>query len=125
MQRRKQADWGRIVRLYRGIRDASGVAHIYVIEPDKPWRLLDPRTDLFRDCMTGLDWGYSGSAPAQCALAILAVALGDDLRAVLYHKGFAFRIIEHLPRHLAWEINEAEVVAIVANIESDVLVVSN
>jgi hypothetical protein len=113
------------VKLYRGIRDASGVAHIYVIEPDKPWRLLDPRTDLFRDCMTGLDWGYSGSAPAQCALAILADALGDDLRAVLYHKGFAFCTIERLPRHLPWEINEKDIVAMVANIDSDMTVITN
>jgi hypothetical protein len=75
--------------------------------------------------MTGLDWGYSGNAPAQCALAILADTLNNDLRAVLFHKGFSARVIEHLPRHLSWEMNEAEVVAIVANIEAYVPILTN
>ena len=79
------------MKLYRGVRDANGVARVYVFEPEKPARLLNPRTDLFRDCMTGLDWGYAGNAPAQCALAILADALNNDLRAVLFHKGFCAR----------------------------------
>jgi len=106
------------MKLYRGVRDAKGVARVYVIEPDKPARLLNPRTDLFRDCMTGLDWGYAGNAPAQCALAILADALNNDLRAVLFHKGFCARSIEHLPRHLPWELTQAQAVAMVQEIES-------
>jgi hypothetical protein len=105
------------MKVYRGIRHGNGVARVYVGEPDKPDRLLDPRTDLFIHCLTGLDWGYSGPAPSQCALAILADALDDELRAILVHAGFCFYVIAALPRHLCWQLSAAEVRLLVEDIE--------
>jgi hypothetical protein len=105
------------MKVYMGIRSADGLAHVEVEEPNKPNRLLAPRTDLFRHCATGLDWGYSGGGPKQCALAILADALGDDLRAVLLHGGFHFYVVAALPRHLPWHLAERQVIAIVEEIE--------
>ena len=110
------------MKVYKGTRDADGTAHVQVAEPDKPDRPLAPRTDLFKHCATGLDWGYLGNGPAQCALAVLADALGDDLRAVRVHRGFHFYIITALPRHLAWQLTAAEVIAIVEEIEQNAFV---
>jgi hypothetical protein len=95
---------------------------VLVAEPDKPDRLLPPRTDLFKRCATGLDWGYAGNGPAQCALALLADALRDDLRAVRVHWGFHFYVIAALPRHLQWQLTQEQVVASVQKIEENALV---
>ena len=106
-------------KVYKGIRGADGVAHVYVSEAGRPDRLLAPRTDLFMLFSTGLDWGYYGNGPAQCALAILADALGDDLRAVRVHNGFHASMIANLPRHLAWQLTQEQVIEIVKDIESN------
>jgi len=106
------------MKVYKGIRGADGAADVLVEEPNRPDRLLAPRTDLFKRCATGPDWGYFGNGPAQCALAVLADALGDDLRAVR-HQGFHSYIIAVLPRHLPWHLTEVEVVAIVEEIEQN------
>jgi len=105
------------MKVYTGTRSADGLAYVEVEEPNKPARLLAPRIDLFKHCATGLDWGYSGNGPKQCALAILADALGDDLRAVLLHGGFHFYIVSALPRHLPWHLTAEQVVAMVKEIE--------
>jgi hypothetical protein len=105
------------MKVYKGIRGADGTAHVLVTEPDRPDRLLAPRADLFERSAAGLDWGYSGNGPAQCALALLADALGDDVRAVRVHRGFHFHVVAALPRHLPWQFTAAQVVAIVEEIE--------
>jgi hypothetical protein len=105
------------MKVYVGIRGADGIARVQVEEPNKPARLLAPRADLFKHCATGLDWGYAGSGPKQCALAILADALGDDLRAVRAHAGFHFYVILALPRHLQWHLTDTQVKDIVEEIE--------
>jgi hypothetical protein len=110
------------MKVYRGIRGADGTAHVQVEEPDKPDRLVAPRTDLLKHCSTGLDWGYSGNGPAQCALAVLADALGDDLRALRVHQGFHFYVIAALPRHLTWQLNEAQIIKTVTEIEQSAVV---
>jgi len=40
--------------------------------------LLDPRLDIADHSPTGLNWGYSGSGPAQLALALASDHLGSD-----------------------------------------------
>ena len=110
----------RALKIYKGIRGADGAAHVYVSEAGRPDQLLAPRTDLFVRSSAGLDWGYSGNGPAQCALAILADALGDDLRAVRVHSGFHLRVIAALPRHLSWQLTQAQVTAAVDDIERNV-----
>ena len=109
----------RTLKIYKGIRGTDGAAHVYISESGRPDQLLAPRTDLFMRSSAGLDWGYSGSGPAQCALAILADALGDDLRAVRVHSGFHLRVIAALPRHLSWQLKQAQVTAAVEDIERD------
>ena len=110
------------MRVYKGIRGADGTARVLITDPDKPDRLLPPRTDLFKRCATGLDWGYAGNGPAQCALALLADALRDDLRAVRVHWGFHCNVVAALPRHLQWQLTREQVVASVQKIEENTLV---
>ena len=47
---------------------------------------LDPRLDLRNHSPDGFEWGYSGSGPAQLALAILAVEFDDEFAVAHYQK---------------------------------------
>jgi hypothetical protein len=57
---------------------------------------LDPRFDLAYKSPTGFEWNYSGSGPAQLALALLADALGDDKKAMKHFQDFKFKVIARL-----------------------------
>jgi len=52
------------------------------------WRL-----DLFNHSPDGFEYGYSGSGPAQLALALLADALGNDYLATWLHQPFKERTV--------------------------------
>jgi len=95
---------------------------------------LPPRLDLFNHSPTGFEWSYSGSGPAQTALAILVshlliksnwppvmAALGllkppdechgvepHEYLAVCYHQVFKARVIAKLPED-KWELTEEEI----------------
>ena len=76
---------------YAGSRDpdVAGPADVVRIDPDGGRVAIDWRLDLFNHSPSGLNWGYDGSGPAQCALAILADYLdGDDQLALLLHQDF-------------------------------------
>ncbi len=60
---------------------------------------LDPRLDLRNHSPTEFEWGYSGSGPAQLALAILADHLGDDEQALNLYQQFKWAVIAGLPKH--------------------------
>ena len=57
---------------------------------------LNPRLDLWNHSPTGFEWGYSGSGPAQLALALLADHLGDDENAVKLHQYFKRTAVANL-----------------------------
>jgi hypothetical protein len=59
---------------------------------------LPLRLDLFNHSPTGFSWGYTGSGPAQLALALLADALGDDDLAVRLHQDFKFKVVACWPK---------------------------
>lgn len=54
---------------------------------------LDPRLDLRNHSPSGFEMGYSGSGPAQLALALLADALADDELALAHYQRFKARVI--------------------------------
>lgn len=58
---------------------------------------LNPRLDLWNHSPTGFEWGYSGSGPAQLALAILANHFGDDREALNLYQRFKWAVIAELP----------------------------
>ncbi len=82
---------------YRGVRDPreAGPGQVWIEEigaglPGEAVqeRALDPRFDLRRHSPDGFQWGYSGSGPAQLALALLADSLGDDELAQRLYQEF-------------------------------------
>lgn len=71
-------------------------------------RMLNHRLDLWNHSPSGLEWGYAGSGPAQCALAILADFLEDDVRAKLLHQKFKFAVVARMPE-AGGEISGAQI----------------
>src|SRR2546423_1244722 len=58
------------MKIYRGERFDSG-CEVYVHENGACYP-LPPRNDIVNHSPNGFEWGYSGSGPAQLALAIMA-----------------------------------------------------
>jgi hypothetical protein len=52
-----------------------------------------PSQALLNHSPDGFEWGYSGSGPAQLALALLLDATGDSLIALKYHQDFKERFV--------------------------------
>lgn len=71
-------------------------------------RRLNPRLDLWNHSPTGFEWGYSGSGPAQLALAILADHCGDDREAFNFHHRFKWAVVAELPRR-EWTLSTQEI----------------
>ena len=88
----------------RPIDDLAGPVRVTVIGDEPNGRDLDPRRDLMNHSPDGFQWGYAGSGPAQLALAILADALGDDMRAVRLHQRFKSDFLARRPRSRGWSI---------------------
>jgi hypothetical protein len=84
--------------IYVGDRTEDG-ARVTVDGREIPWRL-----DLWNHSPTGLEWGYGGSGPAQCALAILAHATRDDALAVKLHQRYKWDVVSRLP-HTDWRLD--------------------
>lgn len=70
---------------------------------------LKHRLDLANHSPSGLSWGYSGSGPAQLALAILADCLQDDKAAVKYHHPFMWDVIERLDKEKPFTLTEKQI----------------
>jgi hypothetical protein len=79
---------------------------------------LPPRLDLRNHSPTGFEYGYSGSGPAQLALALLADALGDEVRAERLHQDFKFKVIARLA-HDGWELSQDDIRQTAAALEAD------
>jgi len=71
-------------------------------------RRLNPRPDLWNHGPTKFEWGYSGSGPAQLALAILADHCGDDERALNWYHRFKWVVIAELP-HREWILTSEDI----------------
>lgn len=74
----------------------TGYTQVRVIEDDGREHDLPVRLDVFNHSPNGFEWGYSGSGPAQLALALL-LALGiDEERAVQWHQCVKFALVAGL-----------------------------
>lgn len=62
---------------------------------------LNPRFDLWKHSPNGFEWGYSGSGPAQLALALLAHVLLGEGEAVVLHHAFKDEVVAEL-NHGGW-----------------------
>jgi hypothetical protein len=79
---------------------------------------LDPRFDLRFHSPDGFEWSYSGSGPAQLALAILADHLGDDQQALNLYQRFKWAIVARLPRK-GWILTDQVIDQVLQNIRNE------
>lgn len=100
------------MKVYRGRRLPNG-DHLVT---DTNGCSLEPRLDLYNHSPTGFSWGYSGSGPAQLALAILADYFKDDEEALSYHQEFKRKIIAGIQSD-EWELTEAQVISAIESIK--------
>lgn len=108
------------MKIYEGARSNSNGAVVFVrFQHDgKPHsRTLDPRHDLRNHSPDGFEWGYSGSGPAQLALAICADVLQDDARAQAIYQQFKEREIATIKED-DWTLLETTVREVIAEIEA-------
>lgn len=104
------------MKLYHGRRTEHGCT--VDVEEDGECSLLHPRHDLRNHSPTGLEWGYSGSGPAQLALALAADVLGDDDRAQDIYQRLKSKLVAGLP-HEEWVLTEHRVRAAIDAIEQE------
>lgn len=103
---------------YIGERTPDG-CEVLVIDKSDPdgGYLLPPRHDLRNHSPDGFNWGYSGSGPAQLALALLADALGDDEKAQRFYQDFKMKVIGRLDGD-RFELSEEDIRQTVAALEA-------
>jgi hypothetical protein len=68
---------------------------------------LPVRLDLRNHSPTGFDWGYSGSGPAQLALALVADCMGDELVYPSIYQTVKFKLVANFPPD-AWTLTEED-----------------
>jgi len=85
-------------------------------ETEQP-RVLPPRLDLRNHSPTGFAWSYSGSGPAQLALALLCDVLGDDERALRLYQRFKAQAIATMPNGSKFEMTSSQVLKHVEQLE--------
>ena len=91
------------MKRYEGWREG----HAVMVTVDK--RQLNPRLDLRNHSPTGFEWGYSGSGPAQLALAILANHCGNDQHALICYQRFKSVVVSELPRNRRWILTATDI----------------
>lgn len=85
------------MKVYTGSSNPQECEYIVLKSEDTSLKCeeLNPRLDLRNHSPTGLSWGYAGSGPAQCALAILADCVGDEL-ALKHYQRFKHEVVAGL-----------------------------
>jgi hypothetical protein len=90
------------MKRYEG-RRVNGIAEVHVNGVP-----LNPRLDLRKHSLTGFEWGYEGSGPAQLALAVLADYLEDDELALERYQFFKRAMVARCP-YVSWALEPAEI----------------
>ncbi len=80
----------------------SGSGRRFVLDPG-------PSQKIANHSPTGFQWGYSGSGPAQLALAVLLNYTGDPTLALRRHQDFKWEVITRMPQGRSWELTDAEI----------------
>lgn len=98
-------------RAYVGLRKAANGKEWLVLSVDGRGRTpeLPPRLDLANHSPDGFSWGFSGSGPAQLALAILAHHLDDDAAALRLYQAFKAAVIASMDQESDWTLKAADV----------------
>jgi hypothetical protein len=95
---------------YEGHYDsARDVCYVEVFKPGKSPYPMQERQDIVNHFPTGIAWGYGGSGPAQCALAILVDYLGDEERSRSLYQDFKFKVVARFPRDSEWTLTGRQI----------------
>jgi hypothetical protein len=95
---------------YEGHYDSGrDICYVEVFKPGKSPYPLQERQDIINHSPTGIAWGYAGSGPAQCALAILLDYLGDEERARATYQQFKFRVVAAFPSNSEWTLTGRQI----------------
>lgn len=78
-----------------GFRGPGGIPCVLAYE-GRDVVTLDPVSRIRNHSPTGFEWGYSGSGPAQLALALLFYALRDEGAAEAAHQEFKSEVVARL-----------------------------
>ncbi len=89
--------------------EARDLYYVEVFKPGKAPYPLQQRQDVINHSPTGISWGYGGSGPAQCALAILLDYLGDEGEAQKQYQYFKFSVVASLPQKAGWTLTGREI----------------
>ena len=89
--------------------DGGNSAAVFVSNDGQKMAPLPLRLDIVNHSPTGFGWGYSGSAPAQLAVAILADWMSDHA-ALALHQRFKAAGIAGLEKH--WSLTDDDLVRI-------------
>lgn len=93
------------MKTYIGLASRS----VLVKEDDQDWRPLAPRWDLRNHSPDGFNWGYTGSGPAQLALAMMCDLLGDDAKALKVYQDFKDKWVTRIAKQgVPWDATEAQ-----------------
>jgi hypothetical protein len=95
---------------YEGHYDsARDVCYVEVFKPGKSPYPMQERQDIVNHSPTGIAWGYGGSGPAQCALAILIDYLSDEERARALYQSFKFKVVARFPTNSEWRLTGRQI----------------
>ncbi len=108
-------------RSYHGERNLDRASEVW-IEEGKPGRApsrspLPFHLELRNHSPTGFAWGYSGSGPAQLALALLMDALGNAELALKHYQDFKWQVVADW--HGRWSITAQEIREFVSGLNAD------
>lgn len=109
-----QASDGRVWLLDHIVRVYTGTSN--KIESERILQLA-PSLKLVNHSPDGFNWGYSGSGPAQLALALLLDVLEDGDKAVRLHQLFKERVVANWCQLEDWVITENEIRRIIEELE--------
>ena len=93
-------------RVYVGTRDSIGVCTV-VIEENGRQRPLPVCLGTRCHSPDGFEWGYTGSGPAQLALAILVDAIGER-KAVDLYQMFKVGVVAKFPEK-GWRLTRSQI----------------
>jgi hypothetical protein len=103
-----------MAKLYQGRVDADPLSRVMV--NGKP---LNLRLDLRDHSPAGFSWGYSGSGPAQTALALLCDATGNFEESQRYYQLFKEAVISRIPQGEDWEMTDSEILEYLKEIKKE------
>lgn len=98
------------LKTFRGYRDSANHAVVVVSSAGARSKKLPLYLRVLNHSPSGFEWGYSGSGPAQLALAILLNSFPEESKdwAIRLHQFFKARIVASLPR-TGWTLTSDEI----------------